>query len=119
MMQDTRAIQNYHQDPLIHHGRFEARFLGEFTAAAGFIHHRIAGLTLPILIVHGADDDFAVLTTRSVARAGSGGVGALLESALPSVVKRAGRRLVRLSGHTSTTMCSIIRQWAPPAHRYP
>jgi acylglycerol lipase len=59
MMHDPAAIARYEADPLIYHGRFDARLLGEFVAAIARLNARLAALTVPVLIVHGAQDTLA------------------------------------------------------------
>jgi acylglycerol lipase len=59
MMHDPAAVARYEADPLIYHGRFDARLLGEFVAAIARLNARLAALTLPVLLAHGGEDTLA------------------------------------------------------------
>ena len=73
MTQDPEVVRAYRADPLVHHGRFDARVIGELVATMGSFPDRIADLRLPLLVLHG-DADVTADPARSrlaVERAGS------------------------------------------------
>jgi alpha-beta hydrolase superfamily lysophospholipase len=73
MLQAPAAIRSYRDDPLIYHGRFDARVLGEFATAIRRLQERADAVTLPVLVVHGADDRLAdpIASRRLLAQCGS------------------------------------------------
>lgn len=72
MMSDPAAVRAYRADPLVFHGRFDARLLGELVTAMERAPGRLARLRAPLLIVHGAGDTTADprASARAVASAG-------------------------------------------------
>jgi acylglycerol lipase len=56
MMRDPAAVRAYRADPLIYHGRFDARLLAEFAHAIARLQHQVDQLRLPLLVLHGRDD---------------------------------------------------------------
>jgi alpha-beta hydrolase superfamily lysophospholipase len=53
---DPEVVRDYETDPLNHHGKLPARTVAEITEAIGGFPERVAGLTLPILTMHGTAD---------------------------------------------------------------
>ncbi len=56
MTSDAEVLRSYEADPLIHHGRLDARFVGEMTKATRRLPREFHRLRLPLLLIHGADD---------------------------------------------------------------
>jgi alpha-beta hydrolase superfamily lysophospholipase len=56
MMQDPAAVRAYRADPLVMHGRFDARLIAEFVGAMRRFPERIGELQIPLLVLHGAAD---------------------------------------------------------------
>lgn len=56
MTQDPEVVRSYNGDPLIHHGRFDARVIGELVATMGAFPERVGDLDLPLLVLHGTAD---------------------------------------------------------------
>lgn len=56
MTSDPEVLRSYEVDPLIHHGRLDARFVGEMTKAMRRLPTECHRLRLPLLLIHGADD---------------------------------------------------------------
>ena len=54
--QDEAVVRVYVNDPLVYHGKISARLGAEIIAAMRRLPGEIAGLTLPILIMHGSED---------------------------------------------------------------
>jgi acylglycerol lipase len=59
MTSDAEVVRSYEADPLIHHGRLDARFLGEMAKAIRSLPLDFHRLRLPLLLIHGADDVIA------------------------------------------------------------
>jgi len=53
---DPAEVDAYRADPLVHHGKLPARTVSELTAAIERYPERVGTLTLPLLVIHGADD---------------------------------------------------------------
>ncbi len=53
---DPAVVRDYDADPLNHHGKLPARTVAVMSAAIGTFPERLAGLTLPLLTMHGTDD---------------------------------------------------------------
>ena len=56
MTSDPEVLRCYEADPLIHHGRLDARFVGEMTKAMRCLPTEFHQLRLPLLLIHGGDD---------------------------------------------------------------
>ena len=56
MTTDTDVVGSYEADPLIYHGRLDARFVGEMAKAMRCLPTQFQRLRLPLLLIHGADD---------------------------------------------------------------
>lgn len=56
MTSDWEVARAYQSDPLVHHGRLDARFLGEMSSAIRRLPAEFHRLQLPLLLLHGADD---------------------------------------------------------------
>ena len=71
---DPAEVEAYRADPLVHHGRLPVRTVAEIVASAEAFPEQVPSLTLPLLLVHGSDDQLApVAGSRMVhERAGSG-----------------------------------------------
>lgn len=54
--QDEAVVQAYLNDPLVYHGKLSARLCAEIITATRRLPSEIAGLTLPVLIMHGSED---------------------------------------------------------------
>jgi len=53
---DPDEVRKYVEDPLVHHGKMSARMLRELFAGMKAIQVGAGGITLPMLILHGAED---------------------------------------------------------------
>lgn len=53
---DPDVVSKYMTDPLVHHGRLSARLLAEMSAAMNSTLARAAAIRLPIILMHGEDD---------------------------------------------------------------
>lgn len=53
---DPDVVRRYVEDPLVHHGKLSARMLRELFAGMNRIQAGAAGITLPMLILHGGED---------------------------------------------------------------
>lgn len=53
---DPAVVDAYMRDPLVHHGKLSARLLAQMSAAMQSTLAKAAGITIPILIMHGEDD---------------------------------------------------------------
>ena len=56
MTSDPEVLRSYEADPLIHHGRLDARFVGEMMKAIRRLPKAFHQLRLPLLLIHGGDD---------------------------------------------------------------
>jgi acylglycerol lipase len=56
MNSDPVVAEMYEVDPLVHHGRINARFVGELLAAIRRLPGEFPRLRLPLLVLHGAAD---------------------------------------------------------------
>jgi alpha-beta hydrolase superfamily lysophospholipase len=56
MMQDPAVRAAYRADPLVMHGRFDAGLIYQLVVAMRALPDRAGELTLPLLVMHGADD---------------------------------------------------------------
>ena len=54
--QDEAVVQAYLNDPMVYHGKLSARLAAEIITATRRLPREIAGLTLPVLIMHGSED---------------------------------------------------------------
>jgi len=54
--QDKAVVRAYINDPLVYHGKVSARLGAEIITAMRRLLLEIAGLTLPVLIMHGSED---------------------------------------------------------------
>lgn len=94
MMRDPAAVRVYRADPLIYHGRFDARLLAEFATAIARLQQQVGRLRLPLLVLHGRDDVTASPRASQllVQRAGSADKRLLLyDGARHSLLHEAGR----------------------------
>jgi len=53
---DPQVVADYSGDPLVFHGRLSARLLAGMFAAMAALQRDAAGITLPLLLLHGAAD---------------------------------------------------------------
>ena len=53
---DQAVVAAYMKDPLVHHGKLSARLLSQMSAAMQDTVARAAAITLPIMLMHGEDD---------------------------------------------------------------
>lgn len=53
---DPAVVAAYMNDPLVHHGKLSARLIAEMSVAMNNTVARAAGIGLPIIIMHGEDD---------------------------------------------------------------
>jgi alpha-beta hydrolase superfamily lysophospholipase len=53
---DPNVVARYMNDPLVHHGKLSARLIAEMSAAMHTTVARAAAISLPILLMHGEDD---------------------------------------------------------------
>jgi acylglycerol lipase len=53
---DPAVVRDYDADPLNHHGKLPARTVAVLSGAIGDYPEQVAGLTLPILTMHGTED---------------------------------------------------------------
>jgi acylglycerol lipase len=53
---DPEVVRDYDADPLNYHGKLPARTVAELTDAVGGYPEKVAGLTLPLLTMHGSAD---------------------------------------------------------------
>jgi alpha-beta hydrolase superfamily lysophospholipase len=53
---DPEVVRAYQTDPLVHHGKIPARTGAEALATTEALPARLSGLTMPVLLLHGADD---------------------------------------------------------------
>jgi acylglycerol lipase len=56
---DSREVEAYRTDPLVHHGKLPLRTVGEIAAATEAFPEQVPSLTLPLLLVHGSEDQLA------------------------------------------------------------
>lgn len=56
MTRDPEVARTYDADPLVHHGRLNARIVGEVAGAIRWLPNEFHRLTLPLLLLHGAAD---------------------------------------------------------------
>jgi alpha-beta hydrolase superfamily lysophospholipase len=56
---DPEVVRRYEDDPLVYHGRIRAGLAAAMARAAQRIERDAATITLPILIMHGTDDQLA------------------------------------------------------------
>ena len=56
MMSDPDAVRDYRADPLVFHGRFDARLLAELLEVMRAFPERVGQLELPLLVIHGGAD---------------------------------------------------------------
>lgn len=56
MTQDPEVARAYDADPLVHHGRFDARILGEIATVIKRLPAEFRRLRLPLLLLHGEAD---------------------------------------------------------------
>lgn len=56
---DPQVVADYRADPLVYKGKVGARLGAEMFAAMRAVQAQAAGITLPLLIMHGADDGLA------------------------------------------------------------
>jgi acylglycerol lipase len=53
---DPEVVRDYDADPLNYHGKLPARTVAELSRTVGGFPEGVAGLTLPLLTMHGTDD---------------------------------------------------------------
>ncbi len=53
---DPAVVKDYMEDPLVHHGKLSARFVSELFATMQAVQAEVAGITLPLLVMHGEAD---------------------------------------------------------------
>jgi len=53
---DETVVERYCADPLVHHGKFSARFVSELFQTMGKVQSAAGDIRLPILLLHGAAD---------------------------------------------------------------
>lgn len=56
---DPGEVEAYRTDPLVHHGKLPVRTVAEIAAATEAFPEQVGRLTLPILLVHGSEDQLA------------------------------------------------------------
>ena len=56
---DPKVVEDYVEDPLVHHGGMPAGSARAINCALKRIQNGMAGITLPLLIMHGTDDRLA------------------------------------------------------------
>lgn len=56
---DQAIVKAYQTDPLVYHGGTKARLGSEMLAAGPYILARAAGISLPLLVMHGGSDQIA------------------------------------------------------------
>lgn len=56
---DQQVVDDYVNDPLVHHGKISARKVAELFRAMQRIQENAAQITLPMLLLHGANDSLA------------------------------------------------------------
>ncbi|MCQ9207243.1 MAG: lysophospholipase [Omnitrophica bacterium] len=56
---DSKVVENYEKDPLTHHGGIPAGSARAINCALKRIQNGMAGISLPLLIMHGTDDRLA------------------------------------------------------------
>jgi len=57
---DPEVVENYRQDPLVHHGRFSARMGAELLEAVQFVQRKTERFQLPLLTMLGTGDKLAL-----------------------------------------------------------
>lgn len=58
---DPQEVEAYRTDPLVHHGRLPLRTVAEILTATQRLPDQVAGLELPLLVIHGSEDGLAPL----------------------------------------------------------
>ncbi|MFV8818902.1 lysophospholipase [Haliea sp. E17] len=53
---DPRVVQEYTSDPLVHHGKYSARFVSELFATMQRVQEEAQKISLPLLLMHGEAD---------------------------------------------------------------
>lgn len=53
---DPVVVEAYTADPLVHHGKFSARFINEMFNTMGRVQSEASEITLPLLLLHGEAD---------------------------------------------------------------
>ncbi len=67
---DPAVVADYVADPLVHHGRYTARFAAEVFERIEAFPSQTPGFTLPVLVVHGTEDSLVpVQASRDVVAA--------------------------------------------------
>ena len=56
---DPEEVQAYRTDPLVHHGKLPLRTVTEIAAATEAFPEQVGALTLPLLLLHGSEDQLA------------------------------------------------------------
>ncbi|RJO69051.1 alpha/beta hydrolase [Nocardia panacis] len=69
---DPAVVAAYDADPLVYRGMLPARTGAEILAATGAVKQRLAKLTVPVLVLHGAADALADPTSADLIERGSG-----------------------------------------------
>ncbi|MGA9694262.1 MAG: lysophospholipase [Pseudonocardiaceae bacterium] len=59
---DPEVVRAYREDPLVYRGKVKARTGAEVLAAMEGLPARLPGLTMPLLLLHGTDDQICALT---------------------------------------------------------
>ncbi|MGH3673357.1 MAG: lysophospholipase [Pseudonocardiaceae bacterium] len=59
---DPEVVRAYQEDPLVYRGKLKARTGAEILAAMENLPARLPGLTVPLLLLHGTDDQICALT---------------------------------------------------------
>lgn len=53
---DSRVVEAYRADPLVHHGKLSARFVCELFSTMQRVQEQVAQIQLPLLLMHGEAD---------------------------------------------------------------
>lgn len=56
---DREEVEAYRTDPLVHHGKLPLRTVTEIVAATEAFPEQVQALTLPLLLLHGSEDQLA------------------------------------------------------------
>jgi alpha-beta hydrolase superfamily lysophospholipase len=71
---DPAVVRDYQQDPLNHNGKLPARTLGEIMRSMSSMASQVAGLSTPLLLLHGSDDQLCPADGSRMVHEGATGV---------------------------------------------